>query len=238
MILRDRNDENSIKDDWDKRNSQEGGKMENKIEYLFDRKRDFIKEIDFNDKSIRRQKILFAIISIVFLAIYYLNFNIEMIDLFGIKISDINFKKIFFLVPLLITIQFTYYSFGKLRKSAASFKVRAIEMEIENSLKINVEDIVKKHPYISSHGKVYNYSNEDKLYKIGLNVSRNVIWLPTIYVFILSSIQGCKEAIKSNNKSFILFYFFTISLCIIIIFIMQLSRSFAFLRNPKKNPLN
>ncbi len=208
--------------------------MKNKLEYLYELIEGYKYQIRQSDKSRSRQKLSISIVSIIFLTIYYIDFQVSEISFIGIKISNINFSKIFFLIPLIITFQFTYYIFNRLRGKIIEYRMYAMLQEIESIVKIYRNKIIKKHPYLSTHGTLYVFAEEDRHYSTGLKVGNTMLWLPVIYVFILGSFTGFKEALNSKESLFIVFYSIVIFLCLATVFYMQFVKISAFRSKNKK----
>jgi len=54
------------------------------------------------------------LVAVFFLALYLFEFEMAEVQIMGLKVENIDFTKVVFLVPVLITLQYTYYSLGRL----------------------------------------------------------------------------------------------------------------------------
>lgn len=202
--------------------------MDEKFTLLLSLKQHYEEQQIATNKRKKRHKMGMFLLSIFFLAIYYLELQVTEVNLAGIKIENINFSKIIFIFPVLITMQFAHYSLGRLWDIIFKYKASSISQELERHTDIDVSELFKNNPYLSSHNTEYSISAKNPFFSLGKRTADAIIWAPIFYVYAFSSFIGCKNAKNSNDTKYAIFYFATLSLCSLAIIAMQLSRKLAF----------
>lgn len=210
--------------------------MENNITFLLELKSTYLSRYRELSKTCGRLKIGLFVFSIAFLGFYHIDVRIKEYSILGLKIDQIDLNKMIFLIPLVITFLFSYHTLHKLNAAILALRTEAVTKEIEIKTGVHRESIFKKNPYISDHGTLYDFTERDRFYTMGIKVSNILIWAPVIYVFIFSSRIGFQEAVGSNDRNFLIFYSITIATSFFIIILMQLSKSLSFRKAKIQKP--
>jgi len=213
--------------------------MEKELEYLYSIKQDYLNHFISLRTRIQRQRTLLFISAIILLALQFLDLKPEEFAFLGIKLKSVDVSKLLFLIPLILTYQFTHYYRTKIEERWANTALKSVVKTIEQTVGISLEKLTLKYPHISSHGTHYSIQHKSRFVSFAMNMMNTILWFPVGFVFIMGASVGLKSVIQSGNTLIILTYSVTLVLCLTVIICARLSAALAYRqgRFPNENSL-
>lgn len=202
--------------------------MEQKLEYLYSIKQDYLSHFISLRTRLQRQRTLLFVSSIILLALYFMDLKANEFVFFGVKLSSVDISKILFLIPLILTYQFAHYYRTKNEERWANIALKSVIKTIEHTVEISFKDLAKKYPHISSSGTHYSIQYESRFASLANKMMNTVLWFPVGFVFIMGAFIGLKSAVQSGDIYIILTYAFTLILCLVVIVCSRCSAALAY----------